>query len=347
LNRSVFGTAAAVVLWIAALVLVRKVKNQARREAFEAYLFLAPAGALLLVFWFFPVLFSILVSFSDWAGAAKVSTVHWSGFANYQRAWQDPQFRLTLFNTINYVVYSVPLTMAAALGVALLLNSRIRLRSFFRTLYFLPFVTTWVAISIVFKYVFNEQFGLANFLLEKSGLSPLRWLNEPRGVVELILQTGGVHLSAPLHPLLAGPSLAMFTVILTSIWRDTGYFMIIFLAGLQNIDRGYFEAASIDGAGPIQKFRHITWPLLSPTTFFVLIVSFIAAFKVFTPMYIMAPNGTPGGTTETLVSYLFKVGFSGSRELGYASAVAYILFIIILILSVLQNRIFGKSVQYG
>jgi len=338
----------AIGLWAAGLYGVRSVKHGALRENLEAFLYLLPAAAVLLAFWFFPVVFSVGISFTDWVGASNFSTVNWTWLENYKRALQDPQFRQVLYNTTNYVIYSVPLTVAGALLVAALLTSNIRARNAFRTIYFVPYVTTWVAISIVFKYVFNEQFGLANYLLHGAGLPTFGWLNEPRGVVEILLQDGlGVKLQDPLHPLVAGPSLAMFAIVLTSVWRDMGYFMVIFLAGLQNIDRTYYEAASIDGAGWFRRFWHITWPLLSPTTFFVLVVSLIAAFKVFVPMYVMTPGGTPGGTTETLVSYLFKVGFTGYRELGYASAVAYILFIIILLLTVFQNRVFGKRVHYA
>jgi multiple sugar transport system permease protein len=138
----------------------------------------------------------------------------------------------------------------------------------------------------------------------------------------------------------------MFTVILTSVWRDIGYFMVIFLAGLQNIDRTYYEAAEIDGASKTQQFRHITWPLLSPTTFFVLVIAMITAFKIFVPMYVMTPTGGPGSTTNTLVFYLFQQGFLGYQDLGYASAIAYVLFVIILLLTVIQNRVFGKKVHY-
>lgn len=333
--------------WIAALAGTQRIARKPLRENLEAWLYLLPAAVILMWFWLVPVIASVFVSFTDWTGAAQWSSVHWLGLANYTRALADPQFHQVLYNTVNYVVYSVPLTLVSALGTALLLHRQRRATGFFRTLYFLPFVTTWVAISIVFKYIFNEQFGLINFLMEQLNLRPLGWLNEPRGIIEMAITAAGIDLHQPLHPLLAGPSLAMFSVILTSVWRDLGYFMIIFLAGLQNIDHAYYEAADLDGASSWQKFRHITLPLLSPVTFFILIIAMIAAFKVFVPMFIMTPNGTPGGTTETLVSYLYKTGFAGYRELGYASAIAYILFVIILVLTLAQNRLFGRRIQYG
>lgn len=342
-----WGLLVACVVWAFALAAVSRIRKPRMRDNMEAYLYIAPAAAVLLVFWFVPVVFSIIVSFTDWTGASRFSTVNWIGPANYTRAVTDQDFLLILYNTINYVVYSVPLTIAGALVVAMLMNSKIAGRNGFRTIFFLPYITTWVAVSVVFRYVFNTHFGLANYLLNAIGLPGFDWLNDSRGIFEMMLRDGmGLPLPQNWHPLLAGPSLAMFTVILTSVWRDVGYFMVIFLAGLQNIDRSYYEASEIDGASPAQQFRHVTWPLLSPTTFFIMIISMITAFKVFVPMFIMTPTGGPGRTTETLVFYLYKVGFLGYKELGYASAVAYILFAIILLLTVMQNRFFGKKVHY-
>lgn len=339
-----------ILIWGGLLYGARFIKSRVFRENFEAYVYLAPAALLLLMFWFFPVVMSILISFTDWKGASRLDNVEWLGTHNYLQAFQDPNFHQVFWNTVNYVIWSVPLTLVASLGVAVLLNTKLVGSGVFRTIYFLPFVTTWVAVSVVFKYVFNEQFGLANYLLELVHLPTLGWLNESRGVVEMaggsICSMFGITPPKVWHPVLAGPSLSMFTIIITSVWRDLGYFMIIFLAGLQNIDRSFYEAAEIDGASRVQKFTNITWPLLSPTTFFILIISLITAFKVFVPQFIMTPTGGPGRTTETLVFYLYREGFMGYRNLGYASAVAYILFAIILLLTLLQNKFFGKKVHY-
>lgn len=335
-----------IAVWSAALALAGRIRNSRLQETAEGYLYLAPAAGILAIFWFIPVVFSVLMSFTNWGSASNFSTVEWIGLSNYLRAFKDETFRLTFWNTVNYVIYSVPLTLAASLSVALLLNSRIRGRNGFRTIYFLPFVTTWVAISIVFKYVFDEQFGLANYLLEKMGWMTYGWLNEPRGIYQVLMEDHFKMDPRELHPLFAGPSLAMFAVILTSVWRDLGYFMVIFLAGLQNIDRSYYEAAEIDGASAWQRFRHVTVPLLSPTTLFIMIVAMIAAFKIFVPMYVMTPTGGPGKTTATMVFHVFETGFQGYREMGYASAIAYILFLVILLLTVFQNRVFGKKVHY-
>ena len=268
----------------------------------QAWAYLAPAGIILALFWFLPVVLSFLVSFTNWHGGDTIADVKWVGFENYRIAFSDPRFIGTLWNTLNYVIWSVPLTIVVSLGMAVAMNTKIRGVSFFRTCYFLPYITTWVAISIVWSYFFQKNFGLANYMLEDVlGLGSLQWLDEPRGIVEMSLTGMGhlLHILPPKemvnlpHPILQGPSLAMFAIILTSVWRDAGYFMIIFLAGLQGIDSSYYEAASIDGAGPWHRFRNITWPLLSPVTFFVLIVAMIGAFKVFVPIMIMTPDGGP------------------------------------------------------
>jgi len=328
--------------------------RQTAKRNFEAYAYLVPAGVILLIFWVLPVVLSLLVSFTNWHGGDTLRDVKWVGLENYRIAVRDPRFFRTLANTVNYVIWSVPLTLVLSLFFALLLNLKIRGIGFFRTAFFLPYVTTWVAISIVWGYFFQQNFGLANYVLEDVlGLGPLKWLNEPRGVIEMAL-TGLGHLFRLLapgesvdfkNPLLEGPSLAMFSIIITSVWRDMGYFMIIFLAGLRNIDRTYHEAAQIDGAGVWRRFWAITFPLLSPVTFFVLIIAMVGAFKVFVPILVMTPDGGPSGSTSTLVYFLYEEGFMSWR-LGYASAVAYILFVIILLITLLQNRIVGRRVYY-
>jgi len=319
-----------------------------------AWTYLAPAAIILAIFWVLPVVLSVLVSFTNWHGGDTAADVKWVGWENYRIALSDPRFFRTLWNTLNYVIWSVPITIAVSLIMALAMNMKIRGVAFFRTCFFLPYVTTWVAISIVWSYFFQKNFGLANYFLDDIlGLGSLQWLDEPRGVVEMAL-TGIGHLLHILpaekivdfsHPLVEGPSLAMFAVIATSVWRDAGYFMIIFLAGLQGIDSAYYEAAAIDGAGPWRRFWTITYPLLSPVTFFVLIVAMIGAFKVFVPILVMTPEGGPSRSTSTLVFFLYEEGFLSWR-LGYASALAYILFVIILIMTLIQNRVFGRRVQY-
>ncbi|HPB32035.1 MAG TPA: sugar ABC transporter permease [Candidatus Sumerlaeota bacterium] len=320
----------------------RRIKSL--KNNIEAWLYLSPAVLVLMVFWLFPVIVSIIISFTNWKGLDTWATIKWIGFGNYRNVLGDEEFRQTLLNTFNYALYSVPLTIALSLAAALFLNSRIRGRSFFRTVYFLPFVTTWVAISILWNYFYHRDFGLANYFLKSLGLSPLKWLAEPRGVIAMFFGQFGIRVS---NPILAGPSLAMFSIIITTIWRSIGYYMIIFLAGLQNIDRTYYEAAEIDGASPWHRFWSITFPLLSPMTFFILIISMINSFKVFVPMLIMTPNGGPDNTCATIVFHLYEKGFQGLWLMGHASAIAYVLFVIILVITVLQNRVFGRRVHYS
>ena len=319
------------------------------RQTALAYLYLAPAGIILGIFWFVPVLGSFAVSFTNWEGADTLEMVHWTGLHNYTRTLRDAEFWLVLMNTFNYVIYSVPLTLLIALGAALLIHQRLKGSFIFRTVFFLPFVSAWVAISIVWRYFFNNDYGLFNYALQSAGLDPLRWLQEPRGVIEMFM-TGVVGFSSwpnppVIGPLLAGPSLAMTSIIVTSIWRDVGFFMVIFLAGLNNIDATYFEAAKIDGAGAWDRFRRITLPLLTPTTFFLIIIAMIGAFKVFVPILVMTPNGGPAKMTSTLVFYMFQKGFV-QWKLGLASAISYLLFVLILVFTIFQNWLLGRRVHY-
>ena len=336
------------------------------KQNLEAHAYLMPAVIILTIFWVLPVILSLLVSFTNWHGGDTLSDVKWVGIENYRIAFHDQRFFKTLANTFNYVIWSVPLTIGLALLMALLLNLRIKGVAFFRTAFFLPYVTTWVAISIVWSYFFQQNFGLANYILDDVlGLGALKWLNESRGILEMTglvdkPLAGLAHLLTllpkdnhgfagflieMLRSIIQGPSLAMFAVIITSIWRDMGYFIIIFLAGLRNIDKTYYEAAQIDGAGPWRRFWAITFPLLSPVTFFVLIVAMVGAFKVFVPILVMTPDGGPSGSTSTLVYFLYEEGFMSWR-LGYASAIAYILFVIILAITLLQDRFLGRKVFY-
>ena len=324
-------------------------------ESLEAYGYLAPAGIILIIFWFLPVIASLAISFGNMSALQPLDQMRFVGLEQYGRALASRDFQQTLWNTVNYVLYSVPTTLVLALAAALLLNAQVRGRGFFRVAYFLPYITTWVAISIVFSYLFHREYGLANWLLGVVSVDllgketpwRLEWLSEPRGIWEMLFGVNVPPLPFGINNMLEGPSLSSFCIILTSVWRDVGYFMVIFLAGLQNIDRSMYEAASIDGANNVQKFKAITFPLLSPVTYFLLVISMINAFKVFVPQFMMTPQGGPDRTTMPITMYLYLEGFTGEWKLSYASAVAYLLTIIILTLTLIQNRIFGKRVEYG
>ena len=318
-------------------------------SAATAGLMLAPAAAVLLVFWFFPVLAALAVSFTNWEGADPWEIVGWVGGRNYRRILADREFWLALANTVNYALYAVPLTLGSALVLALLIHRLRRGRDFLRTLFFLPHASAWVAVAMVWNLLFSFDFGPLNAGLRAVGLDPLRWLEEPRGIIEMFA-TGMLGLPRwpdppVIGPLLAGPSLALFSIILTTVWRDLGFFLVVFLAGLANIDPVYQEAARLDGAGPWQRLRHVTLPLLKPTTFFCLIVGTIGAFRVFVPILIMTPQGGPGKTTQTLIFYLYQKGFVEWR-LGLGAAVAWLFLLLLIGLTAAQNRWIGRRVGY-
>ena len=244
------------------------------------------------------------------------------GILNYiLEAKEKNLFIKAIYNTTYYVVLTVPTTIFLALMIALLLNANIKLRAFFRTAYFLPFVTSIVAISLVWQWIYNDEYGLLNYVLSWFGMEKIAWLKDEKWTIP--------------------------TIAILSIWKGVGYDAVIFLAGLQNIDKFYYEAADVDGANSFQKFFYITWPLLSPTTFFLLIVSMIGAFKVFAEVYVLY-GGLPGpynNSGMTMVYYVFDL-FYRQQRMGIACAGAYLLFIAIAILTFVQFKIGRKMVEY-
>ncbi|KQC12110.1 MAG: sugar ABC transporter permease [Candidatus Cloacimonas sp. SDB] len=304
------------------------------------YIYILPALIIILVFRLLPIVLSFIVSFFDWSITGVGDFI---GFENYSRLFQDPEFWQSMLNTFYLVIFVVPISLISSLIFATLLNNIKALKSFFRSVYFIPTVTSMVAISIVWKIIFNQQTGLMNFLLAKIGIEPLGWLAESRGIFLLLFESMGINI--PTH--LGGPSLALFSIIIVTIWKGLGYNTIIYLAGLQNIPAVYYEAADIDGAGKIKQFFKITWPLISPTTYYVLMMTTIVTFQVFSQIYLMTgpPIGGPLGTTKVIVYFLFDKGFGESNDLSYASAIALILFVVILSLTLLQKRL-EKKVHY-
>ncbi len=311
-----------------------------RKFDFGPYLYILPALIIILVFRFVPIVLSFIVSFFDWS---VIGVGKFIGFSNYSRLFHDPEFWQSLLNTFYLVIFVVPFSLITSLAFATMLNNIKSLKAFFRSMYFIPTVTSMVAISIVWRIIFNQQTGLANFFLTTFGFDPLAWLAESRGILEIFFAKFGISLP----PSLGGPSLALFCIIIVTIWKGLGYNTIIYLAGLQNIPNVYYEAADIDGAGKITQFFKITWPLVSPTTFYVLMMQTIVTFQVFSQIYLMTgpPIGGPLGTTKVIVYYLFDKGFGESNDLSYASAIALALFIIILTLTLLQKKL-EKKVHY-
>jgi len=271
-------------------------------------LFLGPSVIGLTAFTLLPILSSLGLSFTDWDLLRPPAFV---GLSNYRHLLGDPEFWRTLRNTVTFLVGYVPLVLTTGLLVAVLLNASIPFRQVFRAMYFVPVVTSWVAVALVWKWLFNPVYGLINSAIGTLGITGPAWLFDPNW--------------------------AMVAVILTSVWKDTGFVMVIMLAGLQGIPREYYEAASIDGASRPQGLFHITIPLLAPTLIFCLSISLIGAFQVFDQVYVMTEGG-PAGATMVLVERVVANAFSYSR-MGYASAMSWVLFLLIFVVTVFFYRI--------
>lgn len=311
-------------------------------DPLTALFYLVPAGVLIVVFRMLPIASAFALSFFD----VKMGRIRgFVGLAQYMRLFEDHAFWSSLGTTGYYVLGVVPASLFLALFAAVLLNKKIRGLGFYRTVYFLPVVTSLVAVSMVWKWIFHPRLGLLNYLFRLLGGSGFAWLEEPRGILGMLASGLGW---SWWPQWLAGPSLALVAVVIVAIWRGIGYNIVIFLAGLQNIPEQYYEAARMDGANSRQVFWRITWPLLSPATFFVLLSTTIVSFQVFTQIYLMTgpPIGGPMGTTKVIVYYLFEKGFDAGGNMGYASAVALVLFAIILSLTLVQRGVVERRVYY-
>lgn len=292
-------------------------KQRAIRNNLVAYSFIAPNFIGFAVFTLGPIIFAFLLAFLKWNGT-KAPMV-FVGFNNFARLFSDSSFKIAFWNTIVYSLGTVPLTMAFSLLLAVTLNIKVWGRNFFRTVSFFPYVASLVAVAVVWNMIFNPAKGPVNMLLT--------WL---------------LNLSEENLPgWAADKHWAMFTVIMFSVWKNMGYYMIIYLAGLQGINPELYEAASLDGASKIQKFRFVTLPQLSATTFFVTVMLTIDCFKVYDQIY-MITQGGPGTSTLVLVYHIYNTAFI-SWDLGYASTIALVLFFLVLIVTVIQFRAEKKS----
>ncbi len=313
-----------------------------RWEALQSYGFLAPAVVLLVLFHLAPVGYALFLSLFD----ARVFRDMWNpgpfiGAGNYGRLLTNGEFAQSLGNTIWYAAITVPLGLALAVFFAQLLNARIWGRTGYRVTYFLPYVTSTVAAAVVWRWIFQPRVGVANAVLSAINLPPQQWADEPRGIFELI----GQFLNIPIGGLLAGPSMALVTVALVSVWYSVGFNTVIALAGLTTIPAELFEAARIDGANRWRLFRDITLPLLTPTLLFLLVVETIRAFQSFDFFYqMMSANVVP--TAKVVTVFLYQQGFK-SFNLGYAAAIGIVLFAIIFVLTLLQFRATRDRVVYA
>jgi multiple sugar transport system permease protein len=293
------------------------VKLPRKKDTLSALLFLSPTLVVFGTFILFPVIFSFYLSFQQWNMFGVERT--YVGLDNYTRIFMSPDFWRVFKNTVVYTLGTVPLNMALALAVAYVLNKKIIGKKILRTAFFTPVITSWIAAAVIWRWVYEPSFGLLNHVLNLIGISPVNWLNEP--------------------------TTAMFSLIIMGVWKTFGFNMVLFSAGLQGIPEHYYEAAEIDGAGRVRKFWNITIPLLSPTTFFILIMSMIGSFQVFDAVYVLT-HGGPLGATQVMVFYLYEHAFK-FFNMGYASAVAYILFAFIFVLTLLQVKYLSKRVHYA
>lgn len=275
------------------------------------WMFVGPAMIVIGVFFFLPVLAALLLSLTDFDiyALADLGTLRFVGLGNYIDLLRTPLFWKALGNTLYFVIVGVPLSIAASLGAALLLNARTaRFKPFFRTALFAPVVTTLVAVAVIWRYLLHEQYGLLNYGLGALGLSPINWLGDPHW--------------------------AMPAIIIFAVWKNFGYNMIIFLAGLQNIPEELYEAARIDGAGPVQQFFHVTLPSLGPVVLLVSVLTMAGYFQMFAEPYVMTQGG-PLQSTVSVLYFMYEEGFKW-WNLGRASAVAFLLFLLLFQVTLLQ-----------
>ena len=299
----------------------------------SGWLFILPALMLMLIWIYLPAFNALWISL--FRNFNYLGTATFVGLENYVIALRDPLFIKSLINTGWYVIGTVPVSIALGVFIAILLNEKIRGLALFRLAYFLPYITALTAAAAVWSWIFNPGLGLLNYVL---GLENFRWTSNPTGVFNVLLAPFGIQLSGNA----AGPSVALVSIMIMSIWNFLGYNVVIFLAGLQSISKEYYEAARIDGAHWWHQLRYITWPLLAPTTFFVLIISLIGSLNVFTQILIMTPTGGVLNDTLSVVMYLYQKGFR-DFDFGYASALAFILFILTLALTLLQRRMLSQG----
>jgi multiple sugar transport system permease protein len=285
------------------------------RAALTPYLFIAPNLALFTVFVFFPLVYAAYISVHQWS---LIDTPDFVGSRNYARLLSDRQFWQAMTNTLVYSAITVPASLFLGLALAIGLNRNLAARTLLRSVYFLPTVVSSVATAVIAAWLFNDSYGIINTLLKQAGLQPLAWLSTPRW--------------------------ALPSIIFTTLWIRIGFCMVIYLAALQSIAPSFYEAARIDGATRLQQFQYVTWPLLKPTTFLLVILNVIYSFQVFDLIFVMTGGG-PGFSTTMVVQYIYQAGFASS-EMGYASAMGMVLFTLILLFTVIQWRINRRTEQF-
>ncbi len=272
-------------------------------------------GLIALYIW--PSIQTFYFSFTTWEAFGNYE---WSGLSNYKKMLEDPDLIGAIKNSFIFAALSVPISIAIAIFIAILLNQKIKGMSFYRTLYFLPVVTIPAAVAMVWKWLYTSNYGLINYILSLFSIEGPNWLTNP--------------------------DIALLSIILVSVWMQVGYYMIFFLSGLQGIPSSLYEAASIDGAGSIRKFFTITLPLLTPTIFFVTIISLIEALQIFDLIFMMIEPTSPAAQdTRTLVVLFFEQAFELNNK-GFASAIASLIFVVIFTITIIQVKLQRKWVHY-
>ncbi|MBZ6079308.1 carbohydrate ABC transporter permease [Microvirga puerhi] len=285
------------------------------RSRLTPYIFIAPNLLLFSVFVFFPLLYAAYISVHQWS---LIDTPEFVGAQNYTRLLTDGQFWQSLKNTVVFSAATVPTSLILGLMLAIGLNRHMAARTLLRSIYFLPVVVSSVATAIIAAWLFNDNYGVINAVLKQVGVGRVAWLSTPQW--------------------------ALPSIILTTLWVRSGFCMVVYLAALQSISPSYYEAAVIDGASRPQQFRYVTWPLLRPTTFLLLILNVIYSFQVFDLIYVMTGGG-PGFSTTMIVQYIYRAAFANS-EMGYASAMGMVLFVLVLLFTVIQWRINRRTEQF-
>jgi multiple sugar transport system permease protein len=291
-----------------------------RGERLAPYLFVSPALLLFLTFVVAPLLGAVALSFTDWNLLGEKRFV---GLDNFSRLLHDDDLHKALGNTLVFTFWSIVLHVVVGLGMALAVNRQMwRItRYFLRTAFFFPFLVSWAAVALIWQYALDPNFGVATFYGDKVGIPGLTdgWL--------------------------LNKTYAMPALILVDLWHTIGFAFVVFLAGLQAIPSHLYEASEVDGAGPVRRFWHVTLPMLSPTIFFIVVISFIGAFQIFEPMYIMTRGG-PDGATSSVVQYLYETGFR-NYEVGYAASIGLLVFVAVLAATLVQFLLRRKWVFEG
>lgn len=292
-----------------------KQRRYAKGDLFWAYLMIAPLMLGLFVFYIYPVFQTLFYSFTEWGSFGNYK---WAGLFNYKKMLTDTNLHIAFRNTAVYIALTVPGGIFTSILVAVLLNQKIRGLAIYRTLYFLPVVTMPAAIAMVWKWLYNGDYGLINYVLSWFSIKGPQWLTDPHT--------------------------ALYSIIFVAIWSSIGTNMIIFLSGLQGISSSYYEAASLDGAGPFYMFFRITLPLLTPMIFFVSVISLINGFQSFDLIYLMIGKITIE-STQSVVYLFYDYGFTQNMK-GYSASIAVVLFIIILMITFLQMKLQKRWVHY-